>query len=148
MKISDIMTRDVQTVAPDDTIRRAAQMMDELNVGALPVCDGGRLVGVVTDRDITVRATSAGIAPDHCRVSEVMTDDPRTCYEDDPVMEVTRLMSGQQIRRVPVLDRDDRLVGIVSLGDLATDAKNTQAVEDTLERISEPSRPDRDGAQD
>lgn len=145
MKIRDIMTRDVQTVSPDDTIRRAAQMMDELNVGVLPVCDGTTLVGMVTDRDITVRATSAGLAPESCKVAEVMTDSPRYCYEDDPVSEVTRLMAGQQIRRVPVIDRDDKLIGIVSLGDLAIDAKNTRAVNDALERISTPAEPDRSG---
>ena len=145
MKIRDIMTRDVQTVSPGDTIRRAAQMMDELNVGVLPVCDGTKLVGMVTDRDITVRATSAGLAPDACKVAEVMTDGPRYCYEDDPVTEVTRLMAGQQIRRVPVIDRNDKLVGIVSLGDLAIDAKDTGAVSDALERISTPSQPDRSG---
>ncbi|WP_448190308.1 CBS domain-containing protein [Azospirillum sp. sgz301742] len=143
MKIHDIMTRDVQTVSPGDTIRRAAQIMDELNVGVLPVCEGSALVGVVTDRDITVRATSAGLSPESCTVAEVMTDDPRYCYEDDPVSEVTRLMAGQQIRRVPVVDHNDALVGIVSLGDLAIDAKNTGAVSDALERISTPSQPDR-----
>jgi CBS domain-containing protein len=145
MKIRDIMTRDVQTVSPGDTIRRAAQMMDELNVGVLPVCDGTALVGMVTDRDITVRATSAGLAPESCKVAEVMTGSPRYCYEDDPVSEVTRLMAGQQIRRVPVIDRDDRLIGIVSLGDLAIDAKDTGAVNDALERISTPAEPDRSG---
>lgn len=143
MKIRDIMTRDVQVVQPGDTIRRAAQLMDDLNVGALPVCDGQRLVGVLTDRDITVRATSAGLSPDQCKVSEVMTAEPRYCYEDDPVVEVTRMMGGQQIRRVPVVDRNDRLTGIVSLGDLATGAKYDRAVGDALEQISAPSEPDR-----
>ena len=145
MKIRDIMTHDVQTVSPNDTIRRAAQMMDELNVGVLPVCDGTKLVGMVTDRDITVRATSAGLTPDGCKVSEVMTEGARYCYEDDPVVEVTRLMAGQQIRRVPVVDRNDKLIGIVSLGDLAVDAKDTRAVNDALERISTPAEPDRSG---
>ena len=95
MKIREIMTRDVQTVRPDDSIRRAAQLMDQLNVGILPVCDGRDLVGVVTDRDITVRAISAGKQPDRCKVSEVMTANPRYCYEDDPVGSVTELMAGQ-----------------------------------------------------
>jgi len=143
MKIREIMTRDVQTVRPDDSIRRAAQLMDQLNVGILPVCDGRDLIGVVTDRDITIRAISAGKQPDRTRVAEVMTANPRYCYEDDPVGSVTELMAGQQIRRVPVVDRNDRLTGIVSLGDLATDAKNDRAVQDTLERISSPSQPDR-----
>ncbi|CAO3413799.1 CBS domain-containing protein [Azospirillum doebereinerae] len=144
MKIREIMTRDVQTVRSDDSIRHAAKLMDQLNVGILPVCDGRALVGVLTDRDITIRATSAGLTPDRCTVAEVMTINPRYCYEDDPVGSVTELMAGQQIRRVPVVDRNDRLSGIVSLGDLATDAKNDRAVGDALERISTPSQPDRD----
>ncbi|MCW2235729.1 CBS domain-containing protein [Azospirillum canadense] len=143
MSIRDIMTRDVQVVGPDETIRKAAQLMDQLNVGVLPVCDGKKLVGMITDRDITVRATSAGMAPDQCKVSEVMTTDPRYCYEDDPVNEVSRLMGSQQIRRVPVVDSNKRLVGIVSLGDLATDAKDERAAETALENISTPSEPDR-----
>ncbi|WP_370540420.1 CBS domain-containing protein [Azospirillum sp. INR13] len=97
----------------------------------------------MTDRDITVRAISAGKQPDRCKVAEVMTTNPRYCYEDDPVGSVTELMAGQQIRRVPVVDRNDRLTGIVSLGDLATEAKNDRAVQGALERISSPSQPDR-----
>ncbi|WP_448204363.1 CBS domain-containing protein [Azospirillum sp. sgz302134] len=143
MTIRDIMTRDVQVVGPNETIRKAAQLMDQLNVGVLPVCEGEKLVGMITDRDITVRATSAGMAPDQCKVSEVMTTEPRFCYEDDPVNEVSRLMGGQQIRRVPVVDRDERLVGIVSLGDLATDAKDERTASTALEQISSPSEPDR-----
>ena len=143
MTIRDIMTRDVQAVGPDDTIRRAAQLMDQLNVGGLPVCDGSRLLGMITDRDITVRATSAGLAPDRCTVSEVMTAEAHCCYEDDPVTAVARLMGERQIRRVPVIDRDDRLVGIVSLGDLATEAKDDRTAGTALERISDPSEPDR-----
>src|SRR5688572_9997764 len=120
--ISEVMTRQVQFVTPQETVRRAAQMMDELNVGALPVCDGDRLVGVVTDRDITVRATSAGIAPDDAVVDDVMSTDVRWCFEDQSVDEVLRQMANTQIRRVPVITHDDahRLVGIVSLGDIAT----------------------------
>jgi CBS domain-containing protein len=143
MKIHELMTRNVQVVAPEDSIRRAAQLMDRLNVGVLPVCNGRRLVGILTDRDITVRATSAGLAPDQCKVSDVMTGEPRYCYEDDPVGEVTRLMGDMQIRRVPVVDRNNQLCGIVALGDLATDAKNDRAVGEALEQISSPSEPDR-----
>ncbi len=143
MTIRDIMTRDVQVVGPDETIRKAAQLMDQLNVGVLPVCDGEKLVGMITDRDITVRATSAGMAPDQCRIADVMTTEPRYCYEDDPVNEVSRLMGDQQIRRIPVVDHSNRLVGIVSLGDLATDAKDERAAESALEQISAPSEPDR-----
>ncbi|QQP88443.1 CBS domain-containing protein [Skermanella sp. TT6] len=143
MQIREIMTRDVEVVAPGDTIQRAAKLMDELNVGVLPVCEGPKLVGLVTDRDITVRATSVGKAPGECRVSEVMTDEPRYCYEDDVVSDVSRLMGDMQIRRVPVLDRDDRLIGIVSLGDIATEADRPQTIADTLGQVSEPSAPDR-----
>lgn len=143
MKVRDLMTRDVQVVSPNDTIRRAAALMDELNIGSLPVCDGERLVGMVTDRDITVRATSIGLEPDDTAVSSVMTDAPTVCYEDDPMIEVTRVMGDRQIRRLPVLDGQKRLVGIVALGDLATDAKDAAAVHTALDEISNPSEPDR-----
>lgn len=143
MKVRDMMTRDVRVVSPNDTIRRAAALMDELNVGVLPVCDGERLVGMVTDRDITVRATSAGMAPDSTAVSSVMTDEPTVCYEDDAMIEVTRVMGDRQIRRLPVIDNQKRLVGIIALGDLATDAKDDAAVHTALDAISTPSQPDR-----
>ncbi|WP_158044165.1 CBS domain-containing protein [Skermanella pratensis] len=143
MQIREIMTRDVEVVAPGDTIQRAAKLMDELNVGVLPVCEGPKLVGMITDRDITVRATSVGKAPGECKVAEVMTDEPRYCYEDDVVSDVSRLMGDMQIRRVPVLDSGDHLIGIVSLGDIATDSDRPQTIADTLGQVSEPSAPDR-----
>ena len=140
--ISDVMTRDVQSVSPQETVRRAAEMMDRLNVGSLPVCDGQKLVGIVTDRDITVRATAAGRAPDEARVGEVMTDQLRWCFDDQSVEEVMQQMSDTQIRRVPVIDHDtQQLIGIVSLGDLAT--KHSAQVDRTLENISSPAEPDR-----
>lgn len=141
-RISEIMTRNVTTVSPHDTLTRAAQMMDELNVGSLPVCDGDALVGMITDRDITVRATSAGRAPDEVRVEDVMSGDVRWCFDDQTVDEVLEQMSEVQIRRVPVIDHDTKqLIGIVSLGDLAT--KQAGEVEGTLEDVSSPSEPDR-----
>lgn len=141
-RIADIMTRDVQTVSPQETIRRAAELMDELNVGSLPVCEGNRVIGMITDRDITVRATAAGEAPDDVRVDEVMTDQVRSCFEDQMVDEVMQQMADIQIRRVPVIDRDtQQLIGIVSLGDLAT--KHSAMVDRTLEEISTPAQPDR-----
>lgn len=140
--ISDVMTRDVQSVSPQETVRRAAEMMDRLNVGSLPVCDGQKLVGIVTDRDITVRATAAGRAPDEARVGEVMTDQLRWCFDDQSVEEVMQQMSDTQIRRVPVIDHGtQQLIGIVSLGDLAT--KHSAQVDRTLENISSPAEPDR-----
>lgn len=144
MQVRDIMTADVETLTPDLTIQTAARMMDDLNVGVLPVCDGTRLVGVVTDRDITVRATSAGRPPDRCTIREVMTDEVRYCFEDSAVEDAARQMQELQIRRLPVVRRDDKaLVGIVSLGDIATDVERDKTVADTLKEISEPSRPDR-----
>lgn len=140
-QISEVMTRDVRVVSPDDTLQAAAQVMDELNVGAVPVCTGRRLVGMITDRDITVRAVASGLPADGTAVKEVMTEQVRWCFEHQDVDEVMRQMSDVQIRRVPVVDRDKHLVGIVSLGDLAT--RHGTDVEDTLERISSPSEPDR-----
>jgi len=140
--IAEVMTRDVATVAPQDTVRRAAQMMDDLNVGALPVCDGQRLVGMITDRDIVVRAISAGRNPEQTPVSDAMSTEVRWCYEDQRVGEVLDEMGEAQVRRIPVLERQSkRLSGIVSLGDLAT--KHTINTDPTLERISTPSQPDR-----
>lgn len=141
-RISDVMTRDVMSVSPQETIRRAAQMMDELNVGALPVCDGQKLVGMVTDRDITVRAVAAGQSPDAAHVEDVMSGSVQWCFDDQTVDEVMQQMGDTQIRRVPVVDHDTKeLIGIVSLGDLAT--KHSAQVDRTLEEISSPSEPDR-----
>lgn len=140
--IADVMTRDVASVAPQETVQRAAQIMDELNVGSLPVCDGKRLVGIVTDRDITVRATAAGKPPGEALVGEVMTPQIRWCFETQTVDEVMQQMGDSQVRRVPVIDHDTmELIGIVSLGDMAT--KHSAQVDRTLENISSPSEPQR-----
>jgi CBS domain-containing protein len=140
--IKDVMTRDVQSISPEETVRRAAELMDELNVGAIPVCDGDKLVGMITDRDITVRSTAAGQAPGSTRVGDVMSVDVRTCYSSQTVDEVLGQMGDVQIRRVPVVDQaSHRLVGIVSLGDMAT--KHSAGIDHALEEISEPSEPDR-----
>lgn len=140
--IADIMTRDVMTISPKETIMRAAQMMDELNVGSLPVCDGARLIGMVTDRDITVRATSIGADPEETAVEQVMSGDVNYCFDDQEVNEVMEKMRDVQIRRVPVMDHNTHnLIGIVSLGDIAT--KHSAEVDRTLEDISTPSEPDR-----
>jgi len=140
--IQDVMTKDVQFVSPEDSVRRAAQMMDEFNVGAIPVCDGAKLVGMITDRDITVRSTAAGQAPEKTRVGDVMSTDVRTCYAGQSVDEVLTQMGDVQIRRVPVVDQASHtLVGIVSLGDMAT--SQSKGIEQALEEISSPSEPDR-----
>jgi CBS domain-containing protein len=140
--VSDVMTRDVRSISPDDSVRHAAQLMDELNVGSIPVCDGPRLVGMITDRDITVRSTAAGQSPQTTRVGDVMSTDVRTCYPNQEVDQVLEEMGDVQIRRVPVIDQHSlALVGIVSLGDMAT--KHSAGIDHALEQISTPSEPDR-----
>jgi CBS-domain-containing membrane protein len=144
--IQDVMTRDVQSISPQETIQRAAQMMDELNVGAIPVLDGQKLVGMITDRDITVRATAAGPAPGSTRVGDVMSTDVRTCSPNQTLDEVLGPMGDVQIRRVPVIDENSQeVVGIVSMGDMAT--KHSAGVDRALEEVSSPSEPDRSGMQ-
>ena len=141
MQISGIMTPNPRTVQPGDTLQAAAQAMDELNVGVPPVCEGDRLVGLVTDRDIVIRSVSAGQDPRTATVADAMTTDPRTLNADDSVMDAIQMMEEQQLRRVPVLDGEGKLAGIVSLGDLA--AAGTPEAADALEAISTPAEPDR-----
>jgi CBS domain-containing protein len=143
MRIAEVMTSDVAVVRPKDSVRHAAQRMDELNIGSLPVCDGKRLVGVITDRDITVRVTAAGLDPEDTEVVNAMSQDVRWCWADDDVEEVSELMGEAQIRRVPVINADKQLVGVVSLGDLST--KHAPGAAETLEEVSTPSAPDRSG---
>ena len=142
-QICDVMTRNVRVVGPDDTVQRVAQCMDELNVGSVPVCDGERLVGMVTDRDITVRAVAPGKAAASTAARDVMSSHVRWCYEDQDVDDVLDEMRDVQIRRVPVVDRQHKLVGIVSLGDLAERGGEAPRVAQTLKDISTPSQPDR-----
>ena len=141
MQIADIMTRNPQSVQPGDTLQAAAQAMDGLNVGTLPVCQGGQLVGMLTDRDIVVRSTAAGQDPRNTTVADATTTAVHSVREDAPVQDAVRLMQEHQIRRVPVLDAADRLAGILSLGDLA-DASAPEAAP-TLEAVSTPAAPDR-----
>lgn len=143
-QIANIMTRGVRTLAPTDSILKAAQAMSALDIGAVPVCDGDRLVGMVTDRDIVLRGVAQSCAPDTTPLSTVMSRDACWCYEDDSVDDAADKMRDAQIRRLPVVDRDKKLVGMLSLGDLATKGDVGEAGE-TLEQVSEPSRPDRSG---
>jgi CBS domain-containing protein len=139
--IADIMTRDVQTISPQETVQRAAQLMDELNVGAIPVLDGDKLVGMITDRDITVRSVAVGQDSRSTKVADVMSTDVRTCTADQSIDDVLNTMGDVQIRRIPVLDAQSRVIGIVSLGDVAT--SNSADVDRALDEISSPSEPDR-----
>jgi CBS domain-containing protein len=118
MQVSDKMTRNVRLASPDDTIQQAARMMAECDAGALPVGEHDRLVGMITDRDIAVRAVAQGKGAD-CRVRDVMTPDVKFCFEDEDLTHVARTMGEQQVRRLPVVNRQKRLVGILSLGDIA-----------------------------
>ena len=140
--IQDIMTRDVQTISSQETIQRAAQLMDELNVGAIPVLDGDKLVGMITDRDITVRSVAVGQDPRSTKVTDVMSTDVRTCTADQSVEDVLSQMGDVQIRRLPVVDEQSgKVIGIVSLGDVAT--SDAADVDLALDEISSPSEPDR-----
>ena len=141
-QVSQAMTRGVRTMSPRDTLAGAAQAMKELDVGVIPVCDGERLVGVVTDRDIVLRGVAQGLQPDKARLTEVMSRDPACCYEDDLVTEALDRMRTEQIRRMPVLDRDRHLVGMLSLGDVAVRADEIDAGR-ALDAISKPAAPDR-----
>lgn len=142
--VSQAMTRGVRTISPADSLMLAAQAMQELNVGSLPVCDGSGLMGIVTDRDIVTRAVAQGRSLDDTTVSDVMSQNVQWCFEDQSIDEVAGRMAHVQIRRLPVLDRDRHLVGMFTLGDMATKAHDKTAAR-TLESISEPAEPDRSG---
>jgi CBS domain-containing protein len=136
MRISEIMTHEVQMVAPQDTLQTAARMMAAHDFGMVPVGENDRLVGMLTDRDITTRAVAQGLIPGTCKVAEVMSPDVNYVYDDESVEDVARNMSVLQVRRLPVLDREKRLVGIVSLGDLAVNKPKPAG--DALSSISQP----------
>jgi CBS domain-containing protein len=137
--VRDVMTRGVETTAPDTTIAEVARRMRDLDVGSLPVTDGNRLLGIVTDRDLSVRATAAAKDPNSTHVREVMSPELAWVFDDEPADEAARVMRERQIRRLPVLDRSDRLVGVVALADLATDLGDDKLKGATLEEISQPS---------
>ena len=137
MKVRDIMTRDVKIVSPTDDLQSAAQLMEKNDFGMVPVGENDRLIGMLSDRDITIRAVARGLAPDRAKVREVMTTDVKYVYDDESVDDVSRNMSSLQVRRLPVLNREKRLVGIVSLGDLAL--KEPEPAWDALRSISEHS---------
>jgi CBS domain-containing protein len=137
MNVREAMTRDVRLAYPEQTIQQAAQLMAELDVGALPVEDSDRLVGMITDRDIAVRAVAEGLGPD-TPIREVMSSDIKYCYEDQTVEAIAQNMGNLQLRRLPVVDRNKRLVGILSLGDLAREGSSQNEAGEALEQISRP----------
>jgi CBS domain-containing protein len=141
MRVKDIMTREVESISPKSTLQEAAAKMKARDIGPLPVCENDRLVGMITDRDITVRATAEGENPTTVQVRDVMTPDILYCFEDQDVADAARLMQENQVRRLVVLNRDKQLVGILSLGDVAVDSDDEELAGNTLEAVSEPSVP-------
>ncbi|MEO7547083.1 MAG: CBS domain-containing protein [Ramlibacter sp.] len=140
--VADVMTRSVKTLSPSDTVVQAAQAMAELNVGSIPVCDGRKLQGIVTDRDIALRVVAKGLDANSTKLSEIMSTDLQWTEEGRDLDEALREMASRQIRRLPVVDADKHLVGIVSLGDIATKGPDDEAgVAESLSEISEPAKP-------
>jgi CBS domain-containing protein len=136
MKVSDVMTTDVATVRPDQTAREAASFMLSADAGSIPVTDGDKLIGMITDRDIAVRGVAQGHGPD-TPVRDLMSDGLICAREDDDVDEAAMKMADAQVRRLPVIDSDERLCGIVSLGDLSREATDTAASQ-ALEGVTQP----------
>ena len=127
MKVSEVMTRQVAVAAPDDTLQKAAGRMAELDTGVLPVGEGDRLVGMVTDRDLAVRVAAEGRDPARTKVREVMTPEVHYVFEDEDLRHVAATMAEQQVRRLPVMNRNKRLVGVVSLSDIAKEGQAGEA---------------------
>ena len=136
MKVCDAMSRDVQVASPTQSIRDAARIMAKIDAGALPVGENDRLVGVITDRDITVRAVAEGKAPT-TKIRDVMSQEVLYCFEDQDLDEVAQNMADMKVRRLPVVNRDKRLVGIISFGDLARN-EDTDTAGQAISTISEP----------
>lgn len=133
MLVKDCMTKDVQIISPDTTLQEAAKLMRDGDFGAVPVGDGDRLIGVITDRDIAIRAVAEDLGPD-TEVRDVMSEGILYCYEDQSINEVLQNMGDVQVRRLPVLNRQKRMIGILSLGDVAR--TNDEEIDGTLAQIS------------
>ena len=137
-KIKDLMTPDVQVIGPDATIAEAARFMRDGDFGMMPVGENDRMIGVISDRDIAVRAVAEGL-DGNAKVREVMSDGVRWAYDDEPVERAVAIMGAHQIRRLPIVNRDKRLVGIVALGDIAVKERKPAPAAEALCEISEPA---------
>jgi CBS domain-containing protein len=138
MKLHEVMTKDVEIIHPDDTLQTAAQKMRDRNIGFLPVCDGDRLIGVLSDRDMIVRALADGMDSSVIVGRDLITSPAIYCFDDQSLDEAAKLMHDNQIRRLVILNRDDkRMVGVISLGDLAINVDDKLSG-DVLQSISEP----------
>lgn len=140
MKVKDKMTKTVAYVNPDTNMVEVAQLMQKHNVGSIPVYDNGQVVGIVTDRDIVVRNVAHGKSPKDTKVQDVMSSQVTTVSPDMEIDEVTRIMAEQQIRRVPVVD-NNQIVGMLALGDIASDFRFDMEASKALSEISRPSKP-------
>jgi CBS domain-containing protein len=143
LRIKDVMTPQAEVISPDATTEEAASLMKTLDIGVLPVCDEEGLVGILTDRDLVTRVMAVTRDPKAMLVGEAMTPSVVYCFEDDEVEHAATVMAGQQIRRLPVLDRNRKLVGIVSVGDIAVHTQDHQLTGEVLENVSQPSMPKR-----
>lgn len=141
MKVKDIMTKNVAYISPDSTVVEAAQMMQKHNIGSVPVCDQSGVVGIVTDRDIIVRNIAHGNNPQSTPVKDVMTSKVTTASPEADVSEITEMMAGNQIRRVPVVE-NNMIVGMLALGDVAADNRLNMEASEALSEISKPANPE------
>ncbi len=139
MKAKDVMTRNVTWITPQASLSEAADKMKTLDVGVLPVCDGQKLLGMLTDRDIVLRSTAEGKDPNSEKVTEVMSPEVEFCLEDEEINKIAHRMEKKKIRRLPVMDHNKKLVGIISLGDLSTRGGQKVACE-ILEKVSTPNK--------
>ncbi|SMC23798.1 CBS domain-containing protein [Clostridium acidisoli DSM 12555] len=140
MKVGEIMTKSVASLNSDDTVERAAQIMNEHNIGSLPVCSGENVIGIITDRDIAVRNVAKGQNPRVQTVREIMSSNPVIVDQDTDIHDAARIMSERQIRRLPVV-KNDKLTGFIALGDIATSKNLKDDAENTLCNVSEPCTP-------
>ena len=141
MQVKEVMTQPVESVSPECTLQHASETMRARNIGALPVCENGRPIGMVTDRDIAVRGVAAGQHPSRATVREIMSEKLISCQTDETIDAALKLMKTQQVRRLPIVDRDHQLVGILSVGDIAVRVHDDRMTAEVFERVSEPTTP-------
>ena len=139
MIVKDIMSRDIVSLNSEDSIERAAQLMNQFDVGSIPVCNQEKLVGIVTDRDITLKSVATGANTNQQKIKDIMTSNPVTGSPDMDVHDAAKIMSEQQIRRLPII-QNNNLVGIVSLGDISVEPNLQDNAEEALKNISEPAK--------
>jgi CBS domain-containing protein len=138
MLVAHLMTRNVEVISQDASLKEAAEKMRELDIGVLPVLDGDQLVGIVTDRDITVRATAEGRDPSGTRVREAMTSQVAYCFDSEETQDAVEIMKQEQVRRLVVLDHDQNIVGMVSIADLALDSSNDRLIGEVVRHVTDP----------